>query len=247
MDIHELYGGDITLKFDPTKHLYWANEKKALSVTGIIGVINKPALIQWAANQASTYWKENIKVGDVVDEVAREELYESGRYAHRRFAKKAADIGTLAHNWIEKHIKGEKPALPVNKMVRTAVEAFLAWEKENDVKFHESEIKIYSKKYKYAGTMDFEATVNGKLVIGDIKTSSGIYSEMRFQVAAYRQAREEETGNKYDHQVIVRIGKKLVNDKPDFEIQEFDDFKQDIKGFLGALLLTNRLNELKQK
>ena len=36
------------IKFDPIKHTYMVDGKKLASVTGVLGVIAKPALINWA-------------------------------------------------------------------------------------------------------------------------------------------------------------------------------------------------------
>jgi len=71
----------------------------------------------------------------------------------------------MAHKWCEEHIQGKNPKMPINQEVQSAVNAFLDWEKKHKVKFISTELKIYSKKYKYAGTMDFEAEIDGKLPV----------------------------------------------------------------------------------
>lgn len=243
-----LYNGEIELLFEDVKHRYTIDNKTIFSATGIVGVLDKPALIGWAANKAADHFKDNIKrvwTPDGIDEVKLEELYAEAKAAHRKFKTDAGNVGTLVHAWIEKFIKGQNPVEPVNAEIKAATDAFKQWVSEHQVTFNVSEAKIYSKKYNYAGTMDFEAVVDGKLIVGDIKTSSGIYPEMRFQTAAYQQARQEELGKEYDHRVIIRVGKVLIDGKPDFEIAEFNDFDKDFKGFLGALLAYNRLQELK--
>ena len=82
---------------------------------------------------------------------------------------------------------------------------------------------------------------DGKLSIIDFKTSSGIWPEMRFQVAAYQQARMEETKNKKYERWIVRFGK----DTAEFEAKQLNNFKKDITAFLGAFEAHRRLKELK--
>jgi len=47
---HELYGGRIILEYDDDKHSYTVNGNYVPSVTGILNVIAKPALIPWALN-----------------------------------------------------------------------------------------------------------------------------------------------------------------------------------------------------
>lgn len=243
----KLYAGKIELVFDPVKHTYKVRDVIIPSVTQVVGVINKPALMYWAVNQAIGYLQGVWVAGKSYDEVEILNHLEEAKKTNRKTTTDAAIVGTMVHDWISKYIKGHNPLEPVNPAIKAATSAFLQWVSEHKVKFLESEIKIYSKKYAYAGTMDFEAEIDGKLVVGDIKTSSGIYPEARLQVAAYQQARQEETGKTYDHRVIIRVGKVLIEDKPDFEIAEFNDFKLDIKAFLGALLLTNRLNNFKKE
>jgi len=78
---------------------------------------------------------------------------------------------------------------------------------------------IYSKKHNYAGKFDFLAEIDGKIWIGDIKTSTGIWDEYLFQTAAYRQAYVEETKTKVAGEIIVRIGK----DGDEVEIRKSTD------------------------
>jgi len=270
MEITKLYNGEIELSSEPIKHLYFIGDKKVSSVTGILGCISKPALTWWSAEVASGHWIEFLTKGvysldkddrkkvirviegvwDVpsIDEITLQDNHTKARFAHYNAKKSAADIGTLGHKWCEQYIKGENPITPVNPQLKAITDAFLEWMKNNKVEFLKSEIKIYSKKYNYAGTMDFEAMVNGKLVLGDIKTSGAIYPEMRMQTAAYRQTRQEETGQIYDHQLIIRLGKFPKEDgTPDFEVSEFNEFEKDIRGFIGALILSNRLSEYKDE
>lgn len=138
------------------------------------------------------------------------------------------------------------PKLPTNKMLLSAVNEFLKWVKDNNVHFLSSEFKVYSKKYNYAGTADFLAKIGNKLVLGDIKTSSGIWDEMHLQTASYKHAYQEEfPDQKIDHTVIVRCGKKGTEEKPDFEIMEMNEFEKNFNAFYGALILYRRLKEMK--
>ena len=54
-------------------------------------------------------------------------------------------------------------------------------------KYEAIELKMVSEKYRVGGTADFIARINGTLVLGDFKTSKGIYPEMTAQLAAYRK------------------------------------------------------------
>lgn len=127
------------------------------------------------------------------------------------------------------------PKLPINPEMKTAIQGFLKWAKENKVKFIHSERKIYSKKHKYAGTLDAEAMVNGKLAIIDFKTANAFYPEYFLQIAAYQQARQEEEEKKYDGAYIVRFSKNKENGKPLFEVKKSENFEGCLRTFLACL------------
>jgi len=246
METYLLYNGEIELQFNPTKHQYFVYDSRRESLgqvdgcTGILGVLNKPALLQWGVNMCVAFMTEQLKPGVALDEIQLKDLLAQAKRAHNIKRDAAADIGTLIHAWCEDHIKGKNPPPPVNKKMRNGTDAFLNWVKEHDVKFTESERKIYSRRYRYAGTLDAEGLVDGKLAIIDFKTGNAIYPEMRFQTAAYEAARREESGLQYTRW-IVRLGK----DDGVFEPQEFGDLDKDFSGFLGAFEAYKRLKELK--
>lgn len=211
-----LYNEEVTLRFETRTHRYtWMEENQIIkSVTTALKIINKPALIQWAANMATDYIIENIAPGQAYDELELEAIWEEARRAHNKKKVYAGKIGTVLHRWVEDYInykcgKGEKPTLPVNPKLRKSCKKFLAWVKKHKVKFLAAEQVVFSKKYLYCGTTDFICIIDGKKYIGDLKTSKGIYPEQVVQASAYRQAREEEfPKERYHGQVIVRIGRE---------------------------------------
>lgn len=257
METYKLYNGQIELKFDNTSHMYTVNDKVVYGVTSAVGVLNKPALLYWAVNMAVEYLDANLTPGMVIDEVNKTTLLSEAKKAHRNILSTAADIGTAVHEYLEQYIKAgvnkqPLPAMPVNPQIRKGVEALLAWTKKNKVKFISSERKVYSKKYQYAGTLDAEIQVNGgELGLIDFKTSSGIYSEMLIQTAAYAKALEEEAGKKYKHIWILRMPK----DGSMFGSAKNEHVDLYFKSFLGCLdnyrrvmwEKANKIQELKVK
>lgn len=235
-----LYGGTVELLFNDKGHRYIVNGIEKIGVTTALSIINKPALIQWAVNEAVTYLKSELKAGQGYDELELNNLLETAKKAHRVRKQNAADFGTIAHKWIERYIKGENPEPPVNNTLRKATEVFLKWVKDNNVEFISSEQPVYSKKYDYCGTVDFICKVNGNYYIGDLKTSKGIYQEYHMQLAAYRYALEEETGQSYAGSLIVRIPKE-EDDK--IEIAHINNYRDNARAFFYALGLyrTNNL------
>jgi len=113
----------------------------------------------------------------------------------------------------------------------------MRWAKSHNVNFLQSELKVFSKKYKYAGTLDIEAEVDGKLAIVDIKAANGIYLGHRLQTSAYLQARAEETGKDYEERWIVRVDPKTGVPDP----LQLTNQKEDFRAFLGCLALYRRI------
>lgn len=226
IDREALYGGRVLLEFDWSNHRYYVTDlddggkrRTVPGVTSILGVLARPALVNWAANQAADYVAEALRPGVPLDEVEIRELADAARRAHRRTQKRAATVGTVVHEWIERYARGRiggrrlRVALPENAQARRGVEAFLAWVDAHEVEFFESERRVYSRRYGYAGTADLVAVVDGALTLIDIKTSKGIYPEYQLQLAAYWQAIEEEwvalpdEPPAFDQAVILRVGK----------------------------------------
>lgn len=246
METTKLYDGEIELVFNEGKHLYTIGTEKIQGVTGVLGVINKPALVGWAAKMCGEYALANLKPGESMDEVEIEDFVTEMKKAHRKASSKAATIGTVAHNYIEGAIKyklgihDKPPVKPANEQALNAINAYADFAKHYEIEYHASEPKIYSKLHGYAGTLDIDATIGGKRCIVDLKTSNGIYPEAFLQTAAYQQARQEELGIRYDERWIVRIGKD-----GQFETRASTLFEQDIEAFVAALTLRKRLSEMK--
>jgi len=238
----ELYGGKIILEFDAEKHRYFANGKRVInSATGITGIIDKSApLMGWAVKCMAEYLIQKEKEGFVI----KEETILQAKREYRSISKKAADIGTAIHEWIEYWIKGENPELPSEEKIVNGVTAFLKWQKEHKAKFTDSERLIYSMKHKYCGTLDAIAKIGKEKVIIDFKSSNGFYNEYRYQLAAYWNA-VEEMGEKIDYGMIIRFGKETG----EFEnyIITKKEYIKDRRAFLGALAIKNRQAELKIK
>ncbi len=157
------------------------------SVTTVLGVLNKPALLDWA-------WRMGMEGKD-----------------YRAVRDQAADIGTLAHYLILCHLKGDKPdtseysAQDIDK-AETCLLKYWDWEKENKIEPVLVETPLISEQYSFGGTIDCLARLNGELILVDHKTGKGIYGEMFYQLAAYRQLLAE-AGYPIVNARILRIGR----------------------------------------
>jgi hypothetical protein len=131
--------------------------------------------------------------------------------------------------------------MPENPKVVNGITAFLKFQKEHKIKWIESERVVYSKKHDYAGILDGVGMMDGALTLIDFKSSNGLYDEMRFQVAGYQIAYEEEIGKKFDKKVLIRFGKE----DGEFEVYDLTNGKNDRDAFLACLQIKRRLDELK--
>lgn len=242
---NKMYNGEVELVFETYRHQYSVDGEVIDSVTKILDNLPKHALIYWSANMAAEYVRNHLKPGVALDEVEIEQLYERARKAHTQKKVDASGIGSLVHKWCESYINKNDPGIPVNEQVRGAVKRFISWEKEHSVNFLLAEQPIYSRRHQYAGTTDFICKIDGKMWLGDIKTSNGIYDSYYAQAAAYLQARVEEFPNEsYAGIVVVRVGKQdgelEIGKKTNNELLPYQ------KLFMACKNINDVLKEIKQ-
>lgn len=108
----------------------------------------------------------------------------------------AAEAGTLAHSMVFNHLKGELvlPPLLLDKTQERAYKAFqnyLSFEKQSNVKIIALETPMVSEQHRYGGTPDALMEIDGKLALGDWKTSNGVYEDMLLQLGGYAILWEE--------------------------------------------------------
>jgi hypothetical protein len=234
---HMIHGYELT--FDEGKHAYTWGGILVPGVTTILGALNKPALVPWAAGMAADHFLAAVKAGRTDLEVVHKE----SKGAHAKRVKDAASSGTNVHEYAEAVFKNlPLPELKTDQAKR-GVEAFHKWLDSHKIEILASERRLFSKEFHYAGTCDFVANIDGVIGVGDIKTSSGIYPEMRFQTAAYQHALQEELGIQFPVRWIVRFDKKTG----EFEAKSFHNFPLDFAGFKAALNIHRTLQEIKKE
>lgn len=207
-----LYNNSVKLEFSKAKHAYTWDGKFIPGVTSILQLLNKPALVPWAAGVAVSHILENFK--DHFGRPELEVLCREAKNAHRIFSRSAADIGTAVHKFAEQALVDRRVSMPSNPEVRKGAEAFLGWLHKHKPVPIDCERIVFSKHWYYAGTCDMWGRLDGKLCVLDFKTSSGLYLEMLLQIAAYAIALEEETGERIDDGWIIRLDKKTGKCQP---------------------------------
>ncbi len=201
------------------------------SVTTILSIIAKPALVNWAAKveremvlkvsadlyQDCPHDKKMARAAWVLTMTNR---LGKEKAAQKELAK-ASEIGSQVHALVEWTLRAQlmQEAGPSPRISDAAQWAFMAWEdwrKSVNLKPIAVEQVIWSETYGYAGTLDLLAEVNGVLTVLDWKTGKAVYSEAHLQNAAYRQAIREMGHGDPQQGLIVRLPK--VDTDPDFEV-----------------------------
>lgn len=179
--------------------------------------------------------------------------------AHKDKLEDAGAVGKMAHEWIEKYIialmVGEQmqvefllATMCTDERATNAAKAALLWMNAHNVRWKETERKVYSREHQCSGTMDGLCVVDScddpiccpkpfkdRLTIADWKTSNYLYLEYVFQTAAYEGFYEEEFGVDVEDRWVLRLGK----DDGEFEAWHLpaEDFADDFAGFLACLHL----------
>jgi hypothetical protein len=155
------------------KQGYSVNGQKVPGVTTILGRWKESGgLLQWAFSQGKA-----AERGEITN------LYDK--------RDEAGSIGTLAHAFVEAHIRKE-PAPDTSgyteEMITQAkqgYENYLRWQEDSRLVIAYSEEEMVSQKHMFGGCLDCVFEKDGVLSLGDFKTSNAIYTDYLCQVAAY--------------------------------------------------------------
>lgn len=140
------------------KRFYKYGSDKLPSVTTVLGILEKPALIQWSANCA-VECIENVmtEIRNPKTSQARvEQLLLEAKKNFRAVSRKAMDIGTVIHNAIQTHLHGGDPSnlLDGNDAAQNGFLAFLEWSKKVQLEVVALEKPLFHPILRYAGTPD---------------------------------------------------------------------------------------------
>ncbi len=198
-------------------------EYRLRSVTSILGVLNKEALLQWAVDQSMDYLRGALlPAEDGVIHLtpgALEEHLRAARSAHYRTKTEAAALGTQAHEFVEEFLRtGTDPDMVgVDARVLNCYDLFRAWWDQARLSVVQTELMVYHPGLGYAGQLDFlAADAEGNPVLVDWKTSKAVYWNYNLQVVAYAKALREMGRGTVSAMRIVRIGREDA----EFEVHE---------------------------
>lgn len=170
------------------------------SVTTIIGCLDKPALLYWAAQQTADAAIDNLATWQaMLTERGRAEASKWLRDARQRPRKdqlSAANLGTCAHSMCETYaLTGVRPTRDdVRNIVTRAgpeladdaintetsvlgqmLNQFDTWLNQFQPSYQATEVCVYHPTYGYAGQADAFLTIDSTKFLADIKTSRDTY------------------------------------------------------------------------
>lgn len=245
METYKLYNDTIELVFDPQRHRYTVDGETVSGVTTVLKVINKPALVPWAAKMTAEHVASVLRPGIALDELEIKQLVDDAKFAHKKSANRSANLGALAHSWFEDYFSGFDPETPHNEELRNMTTAFLRFAKTHEIQPLTMEKRLYSPKHKVAGTADLTCMIEGEHAVADYKTSkSGIYPEHFIQMGGYDLClTEEQEFMGVDKPVQRHI---LINANAKGELYVGQSRKVDVNrnAFLYALDLGRALEEI---
>lgn len=178
------------------------DDARMWSVTTIIGALDKPALLYWAAEQTATCAVDQIAtVQAMVNDGDRADVIKwlrDARFRRPKGERTAADLGTAVHEACEQYaLTGARP--DVDPDVAPFLDRFDEWCQKFQPVYEAAEVTVYSPRFGYAGTCDAFLSVDGVRCIVDYKTSkksvdargkatSPYPEQVALQLAAYRYA-----------------------------------------------------------
>lgn len=154
------------------------------SVTNVIGCLDKPALVPWAAKMAAEYADRQWTV---LTELGSEERITLIKSAHRRESERAMGLGTAVHDAID-HWCRDEPMPEWQPGVASHMDQFVEFLEQRSPEFLANEFTVWNGTVGYAGTADFLAVINGRTTLVDVKTGKGVYPEAGLQLAALANA-----------------------------------------------------------
>ncbi len=181
-------GKEYDLEYDDKAHSYKVEGVKVPSVTRVVDGCFPKDLTHWALS--------------------------IGQEEYDKVINDALEVGNDTHQWIEDYINYGHACEDTDGLWRCnhilkPVKAFLKWEEEYNPEWVDAERKVYCDKYKYAGTVDAVAKINGRVCVIDFKTSKKIYKPYHLQVTAYAQAIKRMDGlRRWPLGIILRLDKE---------------------------------------
>lgn len=199
------------------------------SVTNILSMLNKPALVGWAAKVVA---EQAADLRESLVKMERDEVVTLLKGAASRKSGSAADRGTDIHGWLDAVTNGQdEPELSQTALAyRDGARAFL-----NDCWGETIATEVTMFAPDYAGTADAIALLDGRRTLLDYKTSSGIYPEAALQLSALAATTLLADGGTTHEMGIERLLVVRIATGGKYEIREVANRDEHLAAFRALL------------
>lgn len=182
------------------------------SVTTIIGALDKPALLYWAAEQTAlaalhfeSTWRGMLADDEAgcdhsdASTCAVVKWLRDARFRRPKGVRSATELGELVHLACEEYaLTGRRPE--VDDEVQPFLESFDGWLQRFGPSYQATEVAVYHPELGYAGTADAFLSIDGVRYIADYKSTRKAVDDkgqptkpypeqVGLQLAAYRHAK----------------------------------------------------------
>ncbi len=221
----------------PDKRLgyYHLNGKQYVSVTQILEILSKPALVPWAIRMTAQ------AIADNPDIIKNEKDVISAVYGKR---DKAGERGRTLHSLLEV-LKNNNPLPQVPDDYKGYADALKSWWETYKPINIKLERIVFSDKFGFAGSEDLNCDIGNVNQGIDLKTGKAIYKEAYIQRSTYSRAEKTFTKDKkiLDNKFPEKSAILLLKEDGNFVFEEIKEVDKYFKLFLHAKSLWEGLNE----
>src|SRR4029077_2666647 len=171
-------------------------------------IINKPHLVPWSVEIGVRDFIKNIEYYDKFNEDQTNRMIEQAKFAFRAVRDDAGNVGTRAHDVIEKYVNdwietGKRKEDILFFVLGDEDPRVFAAARSAERFFQDypgiipiaSELLVGDEKLRTAGTLDFLVLWNGELWLLDWKSSnSAVHDDYVIQVSTYKYLFQKMTG-----------------------------------------------------
>lgn len=177
-----------TLKFSPGNHSYRLDGKPVPGVTTLLNKgLPKPALTYWSAKMVAEYVADNESDVEALRRAGRGPMVAALKATPWQSRDTAAIRGTDVHALAENLIHGREVQVPDH--LAPYVEGYVKWLDAWQPEAILTERPCGNRHWWYAGTFDVIYRLrDGRTILADNKTGSGVYGDAALQLAGYAGA-----------------------------------------------------------
>lgn len=162
----------------------------------------------------------------------------------------AATAGTMAHDLVEAHIKGQDiPELQgdpeTTAKAYSAFETYKKWAEMNNLRIRHTEVSLVSEWHRYGGRLDAIGVSGNELILLDWKTSNAVYPDYILQLAGYKVLWEE---NYPDHPLAGGFHLcRFAKEEGDFSHHYFPALDHEVETFLAMRELYDKVKRVEKR